>query len=121
MLQSPPTGAVFANRQASEWLAGNSEALGGPYQLDRYEPPWYWQASKTLPGLVGSAQRRRQGRERFAVYPFGVVGAAVSAQRRKVERSARKPGNQQGCSRSARRRHWLGARLSKQVQTAEAR
>ena len=59
--------------------------------------------------------------ERAAVYPFGIVGAAVAPGQDRVERSARKRGNQQGFSRSARRWHWLGASPYKQVQAAEER
>ena len=78
----------------------------GPVGL--YAPPRF---------SAGEQYLARSGRLSAATTPmgsglrstsFGVVGASRPPGQGKVERSASKPGNQQGCSRSARRGHWLG-------------
>lgn len=83
--------SVCAN-QTSERLAGISKALGGPYQLVCFSHPAFRQASNTLPGLVGSAQRRRRGGSGLRCTSSASSARAVYQARAKWSAAARKAG-----------------------------
>ena len=68
--------------------------------------PGFRQASNTLPGLVGLSAATPRAAAGCGG-SLGVVGASRPPREGKVERSARKPGNQRVFSRSASRGHWL--------------
>ena len=108
-----PWQAIGNNQPYEQAVAGISEVLRGTDQLGENPHSGFRQASNTLPGLVGSAERRRRGGSGLRCTSFGVVGASLPPDQRKVEYSRQKTREasrlaRASCGAPTKRRHWLG-------------